>query len=148
MEKKEIRRERIRTRFAHRQIDYHFRPAMRFSFSLTAEHLRASVLSSERSRVLTEHAQALGGHIDFRSPVGCCGKGEAGCMKPTSILMRRLVCVESMDSTPKSRSLLFGTVLGYLDLCVDAIGVVCHQLGLLGTGLHAVVCGGFVETLN
>ena len=25
----------------------------------------------------------------------------------------------------------------YFDLCVDATGVVCHQLGLLGTGLHA-----------
>ena len=30
------------------------------------------------------------------------------------------------------------------DLCVDATGVVCHQLGLLGTDLHAVGCGGFV----
>ena len=36
----------------------------------------------------------------------------------------------------------------YLDLCVDATGVVCHQLGLLGTDLYAVGCGGFVETLN
>ena len=27
-------------------------------------------------------------------------------------------------------------------------GVVCHQLGLLGTDLHAVGCGGFVKTLN
>ena len=36
-----------------------------------------------------------------------------------------------------------------LNLCVDATGVVCHQLGLLGTDLHAVLgCGGFVETLN
>ena len=26
--------------------------------------------------------------------------------------------------------------------------VLCHQLGLLGTDLHAVGCGGFVETLN
>ena len=26
--------------------------------------------------------------------------------------------------------------------------VFCHQLGLLGTDLHAVGCGGFVETLN
>ena len=26
----------------------------------------------------------------------------------------------------------------YFDLCVDATGVVCHQLGLLGTDLHAV----------
>ena len=32
----------------------------------------------------------------------------------------------------------------YFDLCVDATGVVCHQLGLLGTDLHAVGCGGFV----
>ena len=31
---------------------------------------------------------------------------------------------------------------------VDATGVVCHQLGLLGTDLHAVGCGGFDETLN
>ena len=36
----------------------------------------------------------------------------------------------------------------YFDLCVDATGVVCHQLSLLGTDLHAVGCGGFVETLN
>ena len=36
----------------------------------------------------------------------------------------------------------------YFDLCVDATGVVCHQLGLLGTDLHAIGCGGFVETLN
>ena len=33
-------------------------------------------------------------------------------------------------------------------ICVDATGVVCHQLGLLGTDLHAVGCGGFVKTLN
>ena len=26
--------------------------------------------------------------------------------------------------------------------------IVCRQLGLLGTDLHAVGCGGFVETLN
>ena len=36
----------------------------------------------------------------------------------------------------------------YFDLCVNATGVVCLQLGLLGTDLHAVGCGGFVETLN
>ena len=35
-----------------------------------------------------------------------------------------------------------------LNLCVDAIGGVCHQLGLLGTDLHAVGCGSFVETLS
>ena len=36
----------------------------------------------------------------------------------------------------------------YFDLLVDADGFVCHQLGLLGIDLHAVGCGGFVETLN
>ena len=33
----------------------------------------------------------------------------------------------------------------YFDLFVDATGVVCHQLGLLVTDLHAI---GFVKTLN
>ena len=36
----------------------------------------------------------------------------------------------------------------HFDLCVDAAGVVCHQLGLFGTDLHAVGCGGFIKTLN
>ena len=36
----------------------------------------------------------------------------------------------------------------HFELCVDATGVVCHQLGLLGINLPAVDCGGFVETLN
>ena len=31
---------------------------------------------------------------------------------------------------------------------LDATGVVCHEFGLLGTDLHAVGCGGFVEMLN
>ena len=31
---------------------------------------------------------------------------------------------------------------------VDATSVVCHQLGLLGTDLHAAGGGGFVETLS
>ena len=36
----------------------------------------------------------------------------------------------------------------YFYLCVDAAGIVCHQLGLLTTDLHAVGCWGFFETLN
>ena len=36
----------------------------------------------------------------------------------------------------------------FILICVDATGVICHQLGLLGTDLHAVGYGGFVETLN
>ena len=30
-------------------------------------------------------------------------------------------------------------------ICVDATGVICHQLGLLGTDLHAVGYGGFAK---
>ena len=36
----------------------------------------------------------------------------------------------------------------FILICVDATSVVCYQLGLLGTDLHAVGCGGFVEMLN
>ena len=36
----------------------------------------------------------------------------------------------------------------HFDLCADATCVVCHQLGLLGTDLHAAGCGGFVKMLN
>ena len=36
----------------------------------------------------------------------------------------------------------------HFDLCVDATGVVCHQLGLLGTDLPVVGCGAFVKTLK
>ena len=36
----------------------------------------------------------------------------------------------------------------HFDLCVDATGVDCHQLGLLGTDLHAIGFGGFVKRLN
>ena len=36
----------------------------------------------------------------------------------------------------------------YCNLCVDATGVVCYQLSLLGTDLHAVGSEGFVKTLN
>ena len=34
------------------------------------------------------------------------------------------------------------------DFLVDAAGVVCRQLCLLGTDLHTINCGGFVEMLN
>ena len=35
-----------------------------------------------------------------------------------------------------------------LNPCVDATGIVCHQLGLIGTNLCAVCCRGFVELLH
>ena len=31
---------------------------------------------------------------------------------------------------------------------VNIVGVVCHQLGLLGTDLHAVDCGDLLEPVN
>ena len=55
----------------------------------------------------------------------------------------------SVISEPKY--LKFVTVSGFCPftlICVDTIGVVCQQLGLLGTDLHAVGCGGFVKMLN
>ena len=36
----------------------------------------------------------------------------------------------------------------HFDFCIDVTGVVCHQLSLHGTDLHAAGCEGFVETLN
>ena len=36
----------------------------------------------------------------------------------------------------------------HFNLCVDATGVVCHQLGLFGTDLRSIGCGGFVEALS
>ena len=60
-------------------------------------------------------------------------------LEPSSVITEprylKLVTVSSLRSI-------------HFDLCVDATGVVCHQLGLLGNDLHAVGCGGFVETLN
>ena len=55
----------------------------------------------------------------------------------------------SVITEPRYLKLVSLKLLSFnFDLCVDATGVVCHQLGLLGTDLHAVGCGGFVETLN
>ena len=55
----------------------------------------------------------------------------------------------SVISEPRYLKLVtVSSLYPFFDLCVDAAGVVCHQLGLLGTDLYAVVCGGFVKTLN
>ena len=45
----------------------------------------------------------------------------------------------SVITEPKYLKLVTVKLLSiHFDLCVDATGVVCHQLGLLGTDLHAV----------
>ena len=61
-------------------------------------------------------------------------------LEPSSVITEPRYLVKACDSL-KLLSI-------YFDLCVDAAGVVCQQLGLRGTHLHAVGCGGFVEKLN
>ena len=47
----------------------------------------------------------------------------------------------SVITEPRYLKLVTVSLLSiYFDLCVDATGVVCHQLGLLDTDLHAVGC--------
>ena len=63
-------------------------------------------------------------------------------LEPSSIIIEpRYLKLVTQDGCLKLLSIHF-------DLCVDAIGVVCHQLGILGTDLHAIVCGGFVKMLK
>ena len=54
----------------------------------------------------------------------------------------------SVISEPRHMKLVIVSSFCQFDPCVDATGVVCHHFGLLGTDLHAVYCGDFVETLN
>ena len=35
----------------------------------------------------------------------------------------------------------------YCNVSADAIGVICHQLGLLCTDLHVICCGGFFKVI-
>ena len=61
-------------------------------------------------------------------------------LEPSSVMTEprylKLVTVSSFSPFTLISVLLFAT------------GVVCHQLGLLGTDLQAVDCGGFDEMLN
>ena len=54
----------------------------------------------------------------------------------------------SVITEPRYLKLVTVSSLCLFNLCVDATGVVCRQLRLLGAGLHAVGCGGFVEMLS
>ena len=63
-------------------------------------------------------------------------------------ILESISCLEPSSVITEPRYLKLTTVSIHFDLCVDATGVVCHQLGLLGTDLHAVGCAGFVKTLN
>ena len=69
-----------------------------------------------------------------------------------SAILESISSLEPSSVITEPRYLKLVTVSSFcpipFDLCVDATGVVCHQLGLLGTDLHAVGCGIFVKTLN
>ena len=61
-------------------------------------------------------------------------------------------CISGLELSPNTEPRHFKLVtvssICLFNLLVDVAGVGCHQLGLLGTDLHAVGCGGFVETLS
>ena len=67
-------------------------------------------------------------------------------------VLERLSGLEPSSVITEPRYLKLMTVSSFCPfifyICVDVTGVVCHLLGLLGTDLHAVGCGGFVETLS
>ena len=76
-------------------------------------------------------------------PCQCCCRL---CYPGEYLRLGRLVGYNSAQVLEACNCFKFLSV--YFDLLVDADGVVCHQLGLHDTDLHAVGCGGFVEKLN
>ena len=56
-------------------------------------------------------------------------------------ILESILCLEPSSVITEPMYLKLVTVTLKFDLCSDCTGVVCHQLGLLGTDLHAV---GFV----
>ena len=65
-------------------------------------------------------------------------------------ILKSIPGLEPSSDITEPRHLKLVTVSSFCPLtclCVDATGVVCRQLGFLGTDFHAVGCGGFVETL-
>ena len=67
-----------------------------------------------------------------------------------SAIVESISGLEPSSVITEPRYLQLVTVSGFypFNFSVDTTGVVCRQLGLLGTDLHAVGCGGFVEKLN
>ena len=64
-----------------------------------------------------------------------------------SAILKSISGLEPSSVITKPRYLKLVTVSSFCPFTLIT-GVVCHQLGLLGTDIHAVGCGGFVETLN
>ena len=53
----------------------------------------------------------------------------------------------SVKTEPRYLKLVTVSSFCPFNFCADATGGVCHQLGLLGTDLNAIACGGFIKTL-
>ena len=61
----------------------------------------------------------------------------------TCAILERISGLEPSSETIAQRYLKL--LLFHLYLSLDAIGVVCHQFGLLGTDIHLIPYAGFVE---
>ena len=70
----------------------------------------------------------------------------------TSAILERISGLEPSSETIAITYLKLFTASSFcpfyldLSLSLDAIGVVCHQIGFLGTDLHLILWAGFVET--
>ena len=61
-------------------------------------------------------------------------------------ILENISCLEPSSVITEPRYLKLVTVSSFCPFIL--LSVVCHQLGLLGTDLHAIGCGGFAEMLN
>ena len=106
------------------------------------KHTRKMDVTRERiSRILELREMLLSFQTGFNlvNAADVCAILESNsCLEPSSVITQprylKLVAVSSFCP--------FTLISVLMPL------VVCHQLGLLGTDLHAVGCGGFVETLK
>ena len=63
-------------------------------------------------------------------------------------ILESILGLEPSSVTTEPRYLKLVTVSSFCPFTLIQVCVVCHQLGLLDTDLHAVGCGGFVKALN
>ena len=66
-------------------------------------------------------------------------------------ILESVSSLEPLSVITEPRYLKLMTVSSFCPLTLirgNATGVICHQLGLLGTDFHAIVCGGFVDKFS
>ena len=102
---------------------------------------KMDVLRERISRILGLREILLSFQTDIslvNAAVVCAILGSISGLEPSSVITEprylKLVTVSSFCP--------------FTLISVDATGVVCHQLGLLSTDLHAVGCGGIVKMIN